>query len=51
MYTLKSNQSEGCVCLISKKYPHLQEPLNKALTELETEGYMEALKKKWGLYD
>lgn len=29
IYSLKSNAAEGCVCLISKKYPELQKPLNE----------------------
>ena len=40
---------DSCAFAISKKHPELLEPIQKALDELENNGFLEKLKKKWHL--
>lgn len=40
---------ENSSIAVSKKYPELQEKLQKALDSMEADGTMESLKQKWGL--
>lgn len=48
IYTIP-NTNEKTAFGISKKYPGLKEQLEKALVELQREGFIEALKKKWDI--
>ena len=48
LYTIP-NTNEKTAFAISKKYPELKEQLDKALQELQQEGFIDALKKKWDI--
>lgn len=48
---LKEDSAGGSVCMISKDYPELQAPVNKAIDELEIEGMIKKLKLKWSMHD